>query len=108
MCFYVRFQFWYSINYDRTDQGSHFESKLFGELNKLLVTVIGSEHHPQSNGMVERFYRQMKASLMAKCQSSNWAEELYFVLLDIRTTAKEDSGCRPVELVYGQPLRIPG
>jgi hypothetical protein len=48
-----------------TDRGWQFESTLFRELTAL----IGAKHlratayHPQANGMVERFHRQLKSFL---------------------------------------------
>lgn len=54
-----------------TDQGRQFESTLFNQL----VNVMGSQHyrttsyHPQSNGMIERWHRMLKAALM--CHGNN-------------------------------------
>ncbi len=93
-----------------TDQGSQFESNLFGELNKLLGSqrIRTTGYHPQSNGLVERFHRHLKSALFARQNTTNWCSELPFVLLGIRTSIKTDFGCTPADLVYGQTLRIPG
>lgn len=92
-----------------TDQGRQFESNLFRRLSEL----TGAQHlrttayHPQANGMVERFHRQLKAAI--KCQqNSRWTEVLPTVLLGIRTAWKDDVQATTAELVYGQTLRIPG
>lgn len=92
-----------------TDQGRQFESELF----RILGKTIGFEHHrttsyhPQSNGMVERFHRQLKAAIM--CHSNmTWVEALPLVLLGIRAAIKEDMKTSPAELVFGEPLRLPG
>ena len=37
-----------------------------------------------------------------------WAQELPWVLLGIRTAPKEDLGCSSAELVYGAPVTVPG
>lgn len=92
-----------------TDQGRQFESDLFRELSR----AIGSKHvrttayHPQSNGLVERFHRTLKASIMAVGQK-HWTAELPIIMLGLRTAYRIDFGCSVAELVYGQTLRIPG
>lgn len=93
-----------------TDQGSQFESKLFNELTNLLgsIHLRTSAYHPQANGLVERFHRQLKASIKARGDTVNWSRELPFVLLGIRTAIKEDLHCSTAEMVYGQNLRLPG
>ena len=65
--------------------------------------------HPQSNGMVERFHRTLKASLMARLdKSSDWLEELPAVLLGIRAAFREEFGTSIAEVVLGQELGVPG
>ncbi|KOC58849.1 Gag-Pol polyprotein [Habropoda laboriosa] len=92
-----------------TDQGRQFESHLFKELSR----VIGATHlrttayHPQANGMVERFHRQLKAAIKSYA-TENWVEILPIVLLGIRSTFKEDLGASAAEMVYGTRLRLPG
>ena len=51
-----------------TDRGSQFESSLFAQLTQLLGTVRcrTTAYHPQANGMIERFHRQLKAALKAQ------------------------------------------
>lgn len=82
-----------------TDRGTQFESELFRNLTALTGSykTITTAYHPQCNGLVERFHRQLKASLM--CHDTTWTLSLPIVLLGIRTTIKE--------LVYGTNLRIP-
>ena len=85
-----------------SDRGRQFTSGLWKELGKL-----STAYHPQSNGLVERFHRQLKASLNARLHGPNWQEELPLILLGIRTATKEDLGCTSAELVYGKTLRLP-
>nr|XP_050029947.1 uncharacterized protein LOC126525987 [Dermacentor andersoni] len=92
-----------------TDRGSQFESALFASLTKLIGAsrIRTTAYHPMSNGMVERFHRQLKAALMAS-EHDSWVEALPIVLLGTRTSCKADIGCSAAELVYGTTLRLPG
>ena len=61
-----------------TDRGRQFKSQLW----KNLLTLLGprksctTAYHPQSNGIVERFHRQLKAALKAQPQPSAWIDAL--------------------------------
>lgn len=91
-----------------TDQGRQFESQLFNKLLELGASrrIRTTSYHPQSNGMIERFHRQLKAALM--CHKETWYRALPMVLLGVRSAFKEDLKCSSAELVYGEPLRLPG
>ena len=93
-----------------SDRGKQFTSNLWTELNKLLgiEAHTTTAYHPQANGMVERFHRQLKASLKARSTGPDWVSEIPLVLLGIRTSTRVDPDCSPAELVYGSTLRLPG
>ena len=93
-----------------SDRGTPFTSQLWTSLAALLgfTPHHTTSYHPESNGMVERFHRTLKAALMASCADDKWHYQLPWVLLGLRTTAKEDNDASPAERVYGQALVIPG
>ncbi|KAJ8411270.1 hypothetical protein AAFF_G00172760 [Aldrovandia affinis] len=62
----------------------------------------------EANGMCERFHRSLKVSLRAALQGDAWFDTLPWVLLGLRTAPKADLGASSAELVYGQPLHVPG
>ena len=76
------------------------------------MTFLGSKrirttsYHPQANGMVERFHRQLKTAL--KTHPDSWIDALPLVMLGVRTALKEDIHLTAAETVYGTTLRIPG
>lgn len=93
-----------------TDQGTQFESKLFSSSLAILGThrIHTTTYHPQANGLVERYHRQLKASLRAQCNTKHWYYNLPWVTLGIISSIKEDLGYSPSQIVYGQALRLPG
>lgn len=101
----------YGIPEDITsDRGPQFTSRLWQEFNRLLGVQCHNTtaYHPQANGLVERFHRQLKSALKARMAGSNWYDNLPIVLLGIRSSWRVNPGCAPAELVYGTTLRLPG
>ncbi|GBM12271.1 hypothetical protein AVEN_155274-1 [Araneus ventricosus] len=91
-----------------TDQGRNFDSHLIRHLNDILGTnrIRTISYHTQSNGLVERFHRHQKSSIIAHSQPK-WTETLSIVLLGIRSAIKADINTTCTELVYGTTLRLP-
>ena len=93
-----------------TDRERQFESTLWTAFTQLLGTkhLRTTAYHPTSNGLIERFHRQLKASLKAQPHPEHWTDALPLVLLRIRSALKEDIDFTAAELVYGTTLRLPG
>ena len=93
-----------------TDRGRQFESQLWTNFTSLLGIKRSrtTAYHPQTNGMVERFHRQLKAALKAQPNPNAWMESLPLILLGIRTALKEDINSTTAEMIYGTTLRLPG
>ena len=89
-----------------TDRGQQFQSELFSELSKLLgfQRLRTSSYHPQTNGLVERFHRTLKTSLIAS--KSNWYEALPTVMLGLRA-APSITGISPFTALTGSHLLTP-
>ncbi|GFT12423.1 pro-Pol polyprotein [Trichonephila clavipes] len=86
-----------------TDQRTNFESSLLREL----TNMMGSHRiHSQSNGMIERFHRQLKSAIIAH-EDAGWSDILPIVLLGLRSAMKNDLKATSSELVYGTTLRLP-
>jgi len=92
-----------------SDQGVQFTSAVWTALRNLhnIRRSLTTAYHPQANGMVERFHRQLKDALRSLGAAADWPAHLPWVLLGLRAAPKEDSGLSAAEMVYGVPLRLP-
>jgi transposase InsO family protein len=93
-----------------TDRGVQFQSAIWQYLCRRLGMVHSptTAYHPQANGMVERYHRQLKEALKARLAGNQWPDHLPWVLMGLRAATKEDSGVSSAELVLGSPLVLPG
>ena len=89
---------------------AQLESKLwYGLCNQFgIVRNRTTSYHPQSNGMIERFHRQLKAAIMAHESPNPWTITLPSVLLGVRPAVNELFGRSAAEMIYGTTLRPPG
>ncbi|BHF62237.1 hypothetical protein SprV_0200521800 [Sparganum proliferum] len=89
---------------------SHVHLDIVGPLplSNGCTRIRTTAYHPAANGMVERFHRQLKASLRAAADPENWTDHLPLVLLGIRSALKPDLDCSAAELVFGATVRLPG
>ena len=93
-----------------TDRGVQCTSAVWSVLCQRLGIkhITTTAYHPQSNGMIERFHRQLKDSLRARLASTDWPSHLPWVLLGLRAAPKEDHNMSAAELLYGVPLALLG
>ncbi|BHF62388.1 hypothetical protein SprV_0200537000 [Sparganum proliferum] len=95
-----------------SDQGAQFESRLMGELCKLLHIrkSRSTPWHPQGNGQVERTNRTLRGliqSFVNGCPDSSWDVALPQCLLAYRSATHSSTGHTPFALMYGREVRLP-
>jgi hypothetical protein len=92
-----------------TDQRRQFEAVVTPALTRLMgiQRFRTTAYRPQSNGIIERWHRTIKAAIMCR-ENPNWTVVLPSVLLGLRAAIKEDIQCSPAELTLGTELRLPG
>ncbi|GBL72222.1 Retrovirus-related Pol polyprotein from transposon 412 [Araneus ventricosus] len=93
-----------------SDQGTNFNSALFTKLCELLgiLKTRTTALHPESDGMVERFNRTIlnHLSLFVLRNQTDWDTHLPLFLLAYRSAEHEVNGLTPVEMLFGQTLRL--
>ncbi|GBM00450.1 Transposon Ty3-I Gag-Pol polyprotein [Araneus ventricosus] len=91
------------------DQGSQFRSELFKNIGVIcgFKVCTTTAYHPQCNGKIERIHRTLKAAIRAH-NSIKWTQTLSTVLLGLRSALRGDTNYTIAQMVYGQPIRLPG
>ncbi len=92
------------------DRGTQFTGAVWASMCRVLNIhhITTTAFHPQSNGLVERFHRQLKDAFHARTAGTAWLEHLPWILLGLRAAPKEDAAVSAAEVVYGYPLALPG
>ena len=93
-----------------SDHGVQFTSQVWEIMAKALGTKLHrtTPYHPQANGLVERQHRKMKDALKSRLDGRpNWSQELWAVLLGMRTSPRLELGAWSGELVSGTPIMVP-
>ena len=57
--------------------------------------------------MVERFHRQLKDGLRARCEGKDWLSHLPYVLLGLKAAPKEKADISSADVTFGAPLVLP-
>ena len=88
-----------------TDRSSQFTGKLWSTMCKKLHIShrTTTAYHSESNGMIKRVHRSLKASLRAKCQSASWTSELPLILLGLRSAPQESDAVSSFECAFEVP-----
>ena len=73
------------------------------------MQIRTSPHHPQTDGMVERFNATLKRLLRKLTQNSEveWDLCLPYVLWSYRGTIHKTTGFSPYQLLFGKQMRMP-
>uniref|UniRef100_A0A8C5MF74 Gypsy retrotransposon integrase-like protein 1 n=1 Tax=Leptobrachium leishanense TaxID=445787 RepID=A0A8C5MF74_9ANUR len=92
-----------------TDQGTPFMSRIMKELCRLLKIkpLKTSVYHPQTDGLVERFNKTLKAMLrkVVDKDGKNWDCLLPYLMFSVREVPQASTGFSPFELLYGRHPR---
>ena len=94
-----------------SDRGSEFCNNILTELTKLfnVCKIKTSPYHPQCNGMIERFHRDLN-SMLRKAADKNklsWDTEIPQILLAYRTTTHSRTGHTPYFIMFGRDPIVP-
>ncbi|MCK5816191.1 MAG: DDE-type integrase/transposase/recombinase, partial [Flavobacteriaceae bacterium] len=89
-----------------SDNGLEFKNKLLiDHFHELGVSVHHTTpYHPQSNGMIERYHRTLKAMLrkLTNSRGSSWEFYLPDIIYAIRTVPSDSTGFSPFYLTFGR------
>ena len=94
-----------------SDRGPQFTSQIWRGIADILGVDMNftTPYHPQANGLIERFHRTLKASLLASTNGGliSWLDKLPWVLLGLRNSIKLDSNLSSAEVMFGKSINLP-
>ena len=94
-----------------SDRGTNLLSHLMLDICKLLGTkkLNTTAHHPECDGMVERFNRTLKTMLRKHVSKygKQWDRHLFGVVWAYRNTPHDSTGEKPSFLLFGTDCRTP-
>ena len=92
--------------YILSGNGTEFKNNVMDQVLKQLgiEQIFSAPYHPQSNGKLEVFHKQLKPTLKKLCEKdpSNWDQYLNHVLASYRVTPNLATAEMPLFLVYGR------
>jgi hypothetical protein len=97
-----------------SDRGVQFVSAVWEAVWEAVCKRLNIQHklttayHPQANGMLERFHRQLKDALRFRAAAADWESHLPWALLGLWVAPKNDSGVSAEELTFGCQVTLPG
>ena len=82
-------------------------AQLYDQLG--ITTIKTSVHHPDANGLVERFNSTLKGMLKKYVQDrvQTWDKYLPYLFFAYREVPSESTGYSSFELLYGRMVRGP-
>ena len=94
-----------------SDQGAQFTSALFHALCGRLGIAHSktTPYHPQTNGSVERFHRDLKMRIGAymREQGGDWERYLHMVVWATNTSVCVSTGYTPFKVMFGRSPLLP-
>ncbi|RDX80565.1 hypothetical protein CR513_38874, partial [Mucuna pruriens] len=94
-----------------SDQGSHFCNRAMSSLLEKYGVAhrIATTYHPQTNGQVEVFNREIKKILqkLTKPNWKDWSHHLEDALWAHRTAYRTPLGMSPYRIVFGKTCHLP-
>ena len=94
-----------------SDGGKEFANKVLEGLLRLCETAktVNSPYHPEANGQVERFNRDMGAYLTKMCEDTqDWEAFLPSLALAHNAAVNRSTNHSPFYLLFGRTPRLPG